>query len=125
MCLQAFNSELSQIARLNQLPYKTRCHEIRAESRIYPLNHLVVPSKISLIILCSAVTLLLAPYAGCNGRDLQTHTGSEETASQDQGQDAPAESSNAQEKQFSAGANEPLDQIEDLLANPGYHKGPQ
>ena len=125
MCSQAFNSQLWRIARLNELPYKTKYHEIRDESRIHPLNHLVVPNKISLIILCSAVALLLAPYAGCNGRDLQTHTGSEETASEDQDQDAPAESSNSQEKQFSAGANEPLDQIEDLLANPGHHTGPQ
>ena len=88
-------------------------------SRVFhPLSRLVVPSKISLIILCSVVALLLAPYAGCNGGELQTPTDSEESASERQDRKESAEISKAQQKRSSAGANEPLDQIEDLLANP-------
>lgn len=74
-------------------------------------------SKIPFIIICAIVALLLAPYAGCNEGDVQSNLPSDERAVHGKGLNTSRQRDNGIERGSSAGANESLDRIEDLLAN--------
>lgn len=85
-------------------------------SLVLSLSSVVVPKKISLVIVFSIVALLLAPYAGCNRGSLQTHSDSDTTSPDFEEHERAHRKSSHSERGSSAGAHEPLDQIEDLLA---------
>ena len=76
-----------------------------------------MPQKIFLIIICVLALLLLAPYAGCNGGDVHTHTKSDGTAEYSDGLDESLRRGRAADHNSSSSGDETLDRIDDLLAN--------
>ncbi len=76
-----------------------------------------MPSKISLVIMCTLVTLLLAPYAGCNAGEVQTHSHSDEASAYIEGHERSAQKSEGIERSSATAVEKSLDGIEELLGD--------
>lgn len=69
--------------------------------------------------MCTLVALLLAPYAGCNAGEVQTHTNSDEATAYIEEHESSAQQSKSKgiEKSSAAGGEKSLDGIEELLGD--------
>jgi len=81
----------------------------------YYLGGSSLPQKVVFSLVCLAVVVLLAPYAGCHAERFDGHDSSEERAEMN-GASSPAQGRES-ESTAKRDDHKPLGQIEDLLSN--------